>query len=106
MTVTDKTPMSYHEVLVLEAYIMHTTNNHLFQPDSQLPITHISEALETLTSALERLNMDCNWRNSPWIGFAGPELADLVYRVSFRLGPLPLVKKSHHQHIATYHPSA
>jgi hypothetical protein len=83
MTVTDKAPMSYHEVLVLEAYIMHTTNNHLFQPDSELPITHISGALETLTSALERLNMECNWRNSPWIGFAGPELADLVYRVSF-----------------------
>ena len=83
MTVKDKAPMSHHEILVLEAYIMHTVNNHLFQPDSQLPLTHISEALGTLTSALEQLGMDCNWRNSPWIGFGGPELADLVYRVSF-----------------------
>lgn len=75
--------MSHHDVLVLEGYIMHTANNHLFQPDSQLPITHISEALATLTSALDQLGMECNWRNSPWIGFGGPELADLVYRVSF-----------------------
>jgi hypothetical protein len=74
--------MSYHEILVLEAYIMHTANNHLFQPDSQLPITHISEALKTLTSSLEHLELECNWRSSPWIGFGGPELADLVYRVS------------------------
>jgi hypothetical protein len=75
--------MTYHEILVLEAYIMHTINNHLFQPDSQLSITHISEALGQLTSALEQLNMECNWRSCPWIGFGGPELADLVYRVSF-----------------------
>jgi hypothetical protein len=75
--------MSYHEILVLEAYIMHTANNHLFQPDSQLSITHISEALETLTSSLKHLELECNWRSSPWIGFGGPELADLVYRVSF-----------------------
>jgi hypothetical protein len=58
--------MSYHEILVLEAYIM-----------------HISEALETLTSSLKHLELECNWRSSPWIGFGGPELADLVYRVSF-----------------------
>ncbi|KAI4755775.1 hypothetical protein E4T52_12121 [Aureobasidium sp. EXF-3400] len=81
-TVKDKAPMSYHEILVLEAYIMHAANNHLFQPDSQLPITHISEALKTLTSSLEHLELECNWRSSPWIGFGGPELADLVYRVS------------------------
>lgn len=62
---------------------MHTANNHLFQPDSQLPITHIAEALETFTSALEQLNMECSWRSSPWIGFGGPELAELVYRVSW-----------------------
>jgi hypothetical protein len=75
--------VTYHDILVLEAYIMHTTNNHLFQPDSQLSIAHISEALGQLTSALQQLNMECNWRSCPWIGFSGPELADLVYRVSF-----------------------
>ncbi|KAI4731059.1 hypothetical protein E4T49_01293 [Aureobasidium sp. EXF-10728] len=82
-TVKDQCPMGYHDVLVLEAYIMHTANNHLFQPDSQLPITHITEALGTLTSALNQLKMDCNWRSSPWIGFGGPELADMAYRVSW-----------------------
>ncbi|KAK6003969.1 hypothetical protein QM012_008819 [Aureobasidium pullulans] len=81
--VKDKSPISYHEVLVLEAYIMHTANNHLFQPDSRLSITHITEALETLTSALKQLDMECNWRSSPWIGFGGPELVDMSYRVSW-----------------------
>ncbi|THX58483.1 hypothetical protein D6D08_09058 [Aureobasidium pullulans] len=81
--VKDKSPMSYHEALVLEGYIMHTTNNYLFQPDSQLPLDHITKAAETLVSALEQLGLSCNWRHSPWIGFGGPELADLVFRASW-----------------------
>jgi hypothetical protein len=89
--------MTYHEILVLEAYIMHTTNNHLFQPDSQLSVTHISEALGQLTSALEQLNMECNWRSCPWIGFGGPELADLVYRVSFFTHKQGLRNEDHQQ---------
>ncbi|KAI5210697.1 hypothetical protein E4T39_00056 [Aureobasidium subglaciale] len=82
-TVQDRSPMSYHDALVLEAYIVHTTHNYLFQPDSRLPITHMEEALETLKTAMGRLNMDCNWRNSPWIGFGGLDLADMIYRVSW-----------------------
>ncbi|KAH0386779.1 hypothetical protein KCU92_g2235, partial [Aureobasidium melanogenum] len=96
--VKDKSPISYHEILVLEAYIMHTANNHLFQPDSQLRITYITEALGTLTSALERLNMQCNWRSSPWIGFGGPELADMVYRVSW-LTHKPYLDDKDHQEV-------
>ncbi|KAI5205506.1 hypothetical protein E4T38_04140 [Aureobasidium subglaciale] len=82
-TVKEKSPMSYHDVLVLEAYIMHTTNNYLFQPDSQLPITHMEEAMETFKSAMGQLDMDCNWRNSPWIGFGGLDLVDMIYRTSW-----------------------
>ncbi|KAG9949026.1 hypothetical protein KCU85_g4522, partial [Aureobasidium melanogenum] len=106
--VKEKSPISYHEILVLEAYIMHTTNNHLFQPDSQLPITHITEALETFTSALKRLNMECNWRSSPWIGFGGPELADMAYRVSWLTHKTYLDDKDHQEveDLITYHQSA
>ncbi|CAD0093166.1 unnamed protein product, partial [Aureobasidium vineae] len=97
-TVNDQSPMGYHDVLVLEAYIMHTANNHLFQPDSQLPITHITEALGTLTSALNQLKMDCNWRSSPWIGIGGPELADMTYRVSW-LTHKPFLDDTDHQEV-------
>ncbi|KAI5236366.1 hypothetical protein E4T43_08664 [Aureobasidium subglaciale] len=82
-TVKERSPMSYHDALVLEAYVMHTTNNYLFQPDSQLPITHMEEALETFKSAMDQLDMDCNWRNSPWIGFGGLELVDMIFRTSW-----------------------
>lgn len=95
--VRDRSPISYHEALVLEAYIMHTANNHLFQPGSPLPITHITEALETFTSALEQLNMECTWRSSPWIGFSGPELADIAYRVSWLTHKLHLDDKDHRE---------
>ncbi|KAH0030668.1 hypothetical protein KCU78_g3009, partial [Aureobasidium melanogenum] len=96
--VKDRSPISYHEILVLEAYIMHTANNHLFQPDSQLSITHITEALGTFTSALKQLNMQCNWRSSPWIGFGGPELADMAYRVSW-LTHKPYLDDTDHQEV-------
>ncbi|TIA24144.1 hypothetical protein D6C81_02637 [Aureobasidium pullulans] len=55
LRVKDRSPMSYHEAL----------------------------AAETLVSALGQLGLSCNWRHSPWIGFGGPELADLVFRASW-----------------------
>jgi hypothetical protein len=61
---------------------MHTTNNSLFQPDQKLPLSHVTEALQTLTCALEKLDMTCNWRNSPWIGYMGLELVDVTYKIS------------------------
>ena len=76
-------PITYHDALILEGYIMHTTNNCLFQPDSTLPMDHITEALERLQQSLEGVGMALDWRSCPWIGFLGKDLVDIIYKVSW-----------------------
>ncbi|KAK4557063.1 hypothetical protein LTR86_006044 [Recurvomyces mirabilis] len=81
-------PNGRHAALLLEAYILRTAINYIFQPQWNLPQSHVRSRLTLLRMSLE--DGSTPEHVCPWIGPVTFRLIEIVFELSWLAHRLPL----------------